>query len=94
MTAVAVAVFLLNVSSLAHSCLLHIMQVDDPLDAIAVHAFSGTWGVWAVWFFGAKNLINTSYGYNPYTNGSCNYGRQWSPIGCSDCILHLARRYA
>lgn len=74
MTAVAVAVFLLNVSSLAHSCLLHIMQVDDPLDAIAVHAFNGTWGVWADGLFGANHLINTSYGYNPYTNGSRNYG--------------------
>lgn len=50
------------------------LQIDDPLDAIAVHAFNGTWGVWAVGLFGAKNLINTSYGYNPYTTGDRHYG--------------------
>lgn len=42
------------------------MQVDDPLDAIAVHAFNGTWGVIAVGFFAADNLIRQSYGYHPY----------------------------
>ncbi len=51
-----------------------LLQIDDPLDAIAVHAFNGTWGVWAVGLFGAKNLINTSYGSNPYTMGSRHYG--------------------
>ena len=50
------------------------MQIDDPLDAIAVHAFNGTWGVWAVGLFAAKNLVNTSYGYNPYTQGDRAYG--------------------
>jgi len=50
------------------------LQIDDPLDAIAVHAFNGQWGVWAVGLFGAKNLINTSYGYNPYTTGDRHYG--------------------
>ena len=43
------------------------LQIDDPLDAIAVHAFNGTWGVWAVGFFAAKNQVMTSYGANPYT---------------------------
>lgn len=50
------------------------LQIDDPLDAIAVHAFNGTWGVWAVGFFAAKNLVNTSYGYNPFTGGDREYG--------------------
>lgn len=50
------------------------MQIDDPLDAIAVHAFNGTWGVLAVGLFAAKNLIDTSYGYNPYTGASREYG--------------------
>ena len=45
---------------------MHVLQVDDPLDAIAVHAFNGTWGVIAVGFFAADNLIRQSYGYHPY----------------------------
>ncbi|DBA72984.1 TPA: hypothetical protein ACH3X2_009929 [Trebouxia sp. C0005] len=56
------------------SRLMVLIRIDDPLDAIAVHAFNGTWGVWAVGLFGAKNLINTSYGYNPYTEGDRHYG--------------------
>lgn len=56
------------------SRLMVLIRIDDPLDAIAVHAFNGTWGVWAVGLFGAKNLINTSYGYNPYTTGDRHYG--------------------
>ena len=56
---------------LTHQLLL---QIDDPLDAIAVHAFNGTWGVWAVGLFAGKNLVNTSYGFNPYTNGDRAYG--------------------
>ena len=51
-----------------------LLQIDDPLDAIAVHAFNGTWGVWAVGLFAGKNLVNTSYGFNPYTNGDRAYG--------------------
>lgn len=43
-----------------------VLQIDDPLDAIAVHAFNGTWGVLAVGLFAAKNLVNTSYGFHPY----------------------------
>ena len=45
---------------------MHVLQVDDPLDAIAVHAFNGTWGVIAVGFFAADNLVRQSYGYHPY----------------------------
>ena len=45
---------------------MHFLQVDDPLDAIAVHAFNGTWGVIAVGLFAADNLIRQSYGYHPY----------------------------
>ena len=36
------------------------------MDAIAVHAFNGTWGVIAVGFFAADNLVRQSYGYHPY----------------------------
>ena len=37
-------------------------QLDDPLDAIAVHAWNGTWGVLAVGFFSDNYLIQNSYG--------------------------------
>lgn len=47
------------------------LQVDDPLDAIAVHAFNGTWGVIAVGLFAADNLVRQSYGFHPYlTDGA------------------------
>lgn len=39
-----------------------------------MHAFNGTWGVWAVGFFAAKNQVLTSYGSNPYTGGDREYG--------------------
>lgn len=56
------------------SRLMVFIKIDDPLDAIAVHAFNGTWGVLAVGLFAAKNLVDTSYGYNPYTGASREYG--------------------
>ena len=37
-------------------------QLDDPLDAIAVHAWNGTWGVLAVGLFANKNLVFNAYG--------------------------------
>ena len=37
-------------------------QLDDPLDAIAVHGWNGTWGVLAVGFFSSESLITNSYG--------------------------------
>lgn len=61
-----------NASKSTPACMC--LQIDDPLDAIAVHAFNGTWGVWAVGFFAGKNLVNTSYGYNPFTSGDREYG--------------------
>ena len=58
-----------------------LLQLDDPLDAIAVHAWNGTWGVIAVGFFAGKGLINASYGLNPYVEdtSSPEAFRQW---GC------------
>lgn len=37
-------------------------QLDDPLDAVAVHAWNGLWGVLAVGLFASKDLILQSYG--------------------------------
>lgn len=50
------------------------MQLDDPLDAIAVHAWNGTWGVIAVGFFAGQGLITASYGPDPYTGLERQYG--------------------
>nr|ASG81411.1 ammonium transporter [Botryococcus braunii] len=38
------------------------IKLDDPLDAVAVHAWNGLWGVIAVGFFASKDLIVQSYG--------------------------------
>eukprot|EP00884_Botryococcus_braunii_P009049 jgi/Botrbrau1/18145/Bobra.53_1s0016.2 len=45
------------------------LKLDDPLDAIAVHAWNGTWGVIAPGFFAAKTLVFNSYGPNPRAGG-------------------------
>lgn len=50
------------------------MQLDDPLDAIAVHAWNGTWGVIAVGFFAGQGLVTASYGVDPYTGNERQYG--------------------
>jgi Ammonium Transporter Family len=42
-------------------------KLDDPLDAIAVHAWNGTWGVIAPGLFAAKDLIANAYGNIPTT---------------------------
>ena len=45
------------------------MQLDDPLDAIAVHAWNGSWGVIATGLLAGKGLILQSYGSNPSYTG-------------------------
>ncbi len=49
-------------------------QWDDPLDAIAVHAFNGTWGVIAPGLFASADLITNAYGLDQ--NGNVR------PFGC------------
>ena len=39
------------------------VQLDDPLDAIAVHAWNGTWGAIAVRFLAGKSQIQQAYGF-------------------------------
>lgn len=49
------------------------LQLDDPLDAIAVHFYNGTWGVIAVGFLAGEGLIAQSYGADQNGN-SRQYG--------------------
>jgi Amt family ammonium transporter len=57
------------------------LRLDDPLDAIAVHAWNGFWGVIAVGFFAGKGLIMNSYGPNPYSPDPANPEfRQWGVL--------------
>ncbi|KAK9809026.1 hypothetical protein WJX72_008127 [[Myrmecia] bisecta] len=56
-------------------------KIDDPLDAIAVHAANGLWGVWAVGFFAGKPLVYNAYGPNPYVSDPTN-PRYFREYGC------------
>ena len=51
-----------------------VMQWDDPLDAIAVHAWNGLWGVIAVGMFAAPDLITNSYGTGVFDGAQRPYG--------------------
>lgn len=50
------------------------MKWDDPLDAIAVHAWNGCWGVIAVGMFADPDLITNSYGTNVFDGSQRAYG--------------------
>jgi ammonium transporter, Amt family len=39
-----------------------LMKLDDPLDAVAVHAWNGMWGVIAAGLFSSQKLVEQSYG--------------------------------
>lgn len=45
----------------------HIIKVDDPLDAVAVHAFCGAWGLIAAAAFADERLTEVA-GYDPSEN--------------------------
>lgn len=42
---------------------LHVLRVDDPLEVIAVHGFSGVVGVFIPVFFAKREYIEESFGY-------------------------------
>ncbi|KAK4537390.1 hypothetical protein CDCA_CDCA12G3415 [Cyanidium caldarium] len=49
------------------------MGIDDPLEAIAVHAFGGTWGVLSCGFFSKPDYVAMTYG-PPNGSGGVFYG--------------------
>jgi ammonium transporter, Amt family len=40
----------------------HVLKIDDPLDAIAVHGFCGYWGVIATGLFAVRGFVDETYG--------------------------------
>lgn len=46
----------------ASNFVLHILKVDDPLDAIAVHAFCGMWGLVGSASFADEDLVRMTFG--------------------------------
>ncbi len=61
----------------ASKLILHVMKIDDPLDAIAVHAFCGMWGMIATAAFADANVVTEALGSLEGENGEeiqRNYG--------------------
>ncbi|GMH37097.1 hypothetical protein BSKO_04970 [Bryopsis sp. KO-2023] len=46
----------------ASNLVAHVLKVDDPLDAVAVHGFCGIWGLLAAAAFADEDLMRLSYG--------------------------------
>lgn len=47
------------VAHFAHEFILRVLKLDDPVSAIPVHGFAGTWGTLAVVFFANDVSLNT-----------------------------------
>ncbi|KAL4448315.1 hypothetical protein ABPG75_005534 [Micractinium tetrahymenae] len=45
----------------------HILKIDDPVDAIAVHMWAGIWGVLSVGLFATDGYVTQVYGVKPGT---------------------------
>lgn len=53
----------------------HVLKIDDPVDAIAVHGWAGIWGVLAVGLFSTEGYVAQVYGTVPGTeDGVRAYG--------------------
>lgn len=46
---------------LGSSLMLNVLQIDDPLDSISIHALNGAWGLFAAAAFADKKLMEMSY---------------------------------
>lgn len=67
------------------------VQWDDPLDAIAVHAWNGSWGVIAVGLLAGQGLIFQSYGSDPSYTGDFALNSDQSNL--SDAPSDYFRQY-
>ena len=52
--------------------ILNVFKVDDPLDAIAVHAGAGMWGLIATGAFATENLVGSGNNYGFIMGGNGN----------------------
>lgn len=50
-----------SVMYLASSKLLHMLHIDDPLNAAPVHLFNGLWGIVSVGLFAEEDLVHRHY---------------------------------
>ncbi|KAI3435774.1 hypothetical protein D9Q98_001832 [Chlorella vulgaris] len=53
---------------------LHVLKIDDPLDAIAVHAGCGIWGLLATAAFAAPGMVSDVYGARADNDEQRAYG--------------------
>lgn len=51
------------------------LQIDDPLDAIAVHMVCGMWGMLGSAAFASENLVTRWYGPYPGPGGGVSWVR-------------------
>lgn len=68
------------------------LKIDDPLDAIAVHAISGMWGMIAGALFASSNLVNEWYGPVPGSI-SVNVTGTGENIGTGQAVQFEQRPY-
>jgi ammonia channel protein AmtB len=66
------------------------MKIDDAVNAIPVHMFSGMWGVVAVGFFSSPRLLILAYGRGKHAGWFYSLGRgsfDATLLGCQICTL-------
>ncbi|KAL4433285.1 hypothetical protein ABPG77_003333 [Micractinium sp. CCAP 211/92] len=51
----------------------NILKIDDPVEAIAVHMWSGMWGVLSVGLFATEEYVSQAYGTKPGTEDGVRY---------------------
>jgi ammonium transporter, Amt family len=62
----------------ASKLVANVMKIDDPLDAVAVHAFCGLWGLIAAALFASKTPLAAAYVIDHDHYGAC-------PSRCTRC---------
>jgi hypothetical protein len=69
-------------------------QIDDPLDAIAVHAGGGMWGMLGCAAFAAPNLVTDWYGAMPPSGGVVAPGAEQAQVRLGGRLGLAAARWA